>query len=307
MEQKQLSEDLARIRQVFNLDEILKDLNQDITVKYYTDSEWGYRHFHSQQGCVHLALNYDGKFDERGYYEQPRWVSGQIEELQAQNVLELGSGKGFNSCFLAQQHPDVRFTGKDITPVHVAIAQKKAKPFKNVRFQIGNFNQLPFKAQTFDLIFAVDCLCHAGEPQVALAEIYRVLKPKGRAVIFDGYRIQNFSEKNSDLQLATALVEVAMGVNQGFCPLRTWKQAIASVGLTPIAEENLSHAIEPNMKKLQQLARKYYRKNWRGTMMRFLLPKYLMRNSIAGLLMPYTIVPQNGTLAYYATIVERPI
>lgn len=96
-----MGKDLARIRQVFNLEEILKDFNKAITVKYDTESEWGYRNFHFPQGCVHLALNYDGKFDEQGYYEQPRWVSGQIEEVQAQNVLKSGSGKGFNSLFLA--------------------------------------------------------------------------------------------------------------------------------------------------------------------------------------------------------------
>lgn len=189
-----LTEALSKVRQIFNVNRVLQDFSRDITVPYYTQSEYGYSKFHSQQDCVHLALNEDGIFSEEGYYGQPRTVSAQIQAIGARQVLELGSGKGFNSSFLAQEHPEVQFQGFDLTPLHVSLANKKAAALSNLTFQVGDFNLLPFPDQSFDIIFGVDCLCHAQEAQITLAKIRRVLKPDGRLVVFDGYREPGFDQ-----------------------------------------------------------------------------------------------------------------
>ena len=95
-----------------------------------------------------MAMNYNGILNEDGYYEQARIVSRHIDELHADNVLELASGKGFNSVFLARQYPHVRFRGIDITPSHVSQAQSRATGLTNLSFEIGNFQALSFGTQT---------------------------------------------------------------------------------------------------------------------------------------------------------------
>ncbi|MGL5065376.1 MAG: class I SAM-dependent methyltransferase [Microcoleus sp.] len=300
-----LSERLDRIDKLFGCDRILKEFDANITVPYYTQSECGYRLYHSQQDAIHLALNFDGVFKADGYYVQPQIVSAQIDRLDAKDVLEIGCGKGFNSNFLGQQHPDVKFTGVDLTPLHVKIAAEKARNLKNLSFQIGDFNKLDFPDRSFDIVFAFECLCHAKQPELPLKEIFRILRPGGRAIVFDGYRKAQITTFSRELQLATCLTETSMAVQHGFAEIDNWLDTAKFAGFSVEESEDLSWATMPTLARLKKLSLKFLQLSWRAKVIAFLLPKYLVRNSIAGLLMECVLDPQAGSCSYYKVILER--
>ena len=225
-----LEDAIAEIDNVFGCDAILKELDTDFTISYYTQSEWLYRTYHSSEDAIHMALNPDGVFDPDGYYAQPRLVAEKISELDAKNVLELGCGKGFNSCFLAQQYPAVQFTGIDLTPLHIKIASRKGHKFSNLSFQQGNFNHLNFLDQSFDIVFAFECLCYASPMEIALAEIFRVLRPGGQLIIFDGYRQIKLEKLPKLVQTAIQLTEMSMAVSHGFVEVDNWNTMAQSIG-----------------------------------------------------------------------------
>jgi hypothetical protein len=103
-----LKESLATISRIFDLDSLLDaDVDSRFITKYYIDSNLGYRWFHSADGSIHMALNYDGSFAIAGYYGQAELVAHHIEELRPEFVLELASGQGFNSLYLAKKYPEV--------------------------------------------------------------------------------------------------------------------------------------------------------------------------------------------------------
>ncbi|WP_448573810.1 class I SAM-dependent methyltransferase [Trichothermofontia sp.] len=297
---------LALVQRYFPCDRILADYDRDITVRYYTESEPGYRKYHSLRDCVHFALNEDGVFDPDGYYGQPRSVSEQIQAIKASQVLELGSGKGFNSLFLAQHHPEVQFRGVDLTPRHVQIACQKAAQVPNLAFQVGDFNQLDLPNQSIDLAFGVDCLCHAADSQTVLAELYRVLRPGGRLVVFDGYRKADLATFSPEMQLAMQLTEVTMAVRHGFPVLADWLAVAESVGFTAIVQQDKTQAILPNLYEVQALAKRYFRHPWRAKLLQWVLPKYLVRNAIAGLLLPLVCDAQTGAFSYQQLVLEIP-
>jgi arsenite methyltransferase len=300
-----LSENLEQIDKLFGCDRILKEFDTNITVPYYTQSEWGYRFYHSEQDAIHMALNFDGVFKTEGYYIQPQIVSAQIDRLAAKNVLEIGCGKGFNSKFLAVQHPNVKFTGVDLTPLHIKIAEEKARNLKNLSFQIGDFNQLNFPDASFDIVFAFECLCHAKQPETPLKEIFRILRPGGRAIVFDGYRKGKLTTFSRELQVATCLTETSMAVQQGFAEFENWLALANSAGFNLEQSKDLSFAIVPTLARLNRLAVKFLQSSWRAQIITFLLPRYLVRNSIAGLLMKFIFEPQAGSCGYYQVILER--
>ncbi|MDB9347248.1 class I SAM-dependent methyltransferase [Nodularia spumigena] len=302
-----LADAIAKIDWLFGCESVLKEFNSDVTVSYYTQSEWGYQIYHSGQNAIHMALNPDGVFHPDGYYAQPRVVAEQIRELDAKNVLELGCGKGFNSCFLAEQYPEVKFTGIDITSAHIKIARSQAEQFSNLSFQEGNFNQLNFLDQSFDIVFAFECLCHASPDEIPLGEIFRVLRPGGKLIVFDGYRKIQLEQLPQLLQTATQLVEVSMAVRHGFSEIDHWNTIAQSIGFRVQVIEDVSSSIQPTLLKLQKLSLKLFSLSWKAKILAYLLPKYLVRNSIAGLLMPFTVSPKGEAFGYYKLILERPL
>jgi arsenite methyltransferase len=302
-----LADAIAKIDWLFGCEAILKEFDADATISYYTQSEWGYQMYHSKEDAIHMALNPDGIFDPDGYYAQPRAVGEKISELNAKTVLELGCGKGFNSCFLAEQYPEVQFTGIDLTRSHIEIARRKADKFPNLSFQEGDFNRLNFLDQSLDIVFAFECLCHASEAEIPLSEIFRVLRPGGQLIVFDGYRQIKFTQLPELVQTATQLVEISMAVRHGFSEINDWNAIAQSIGFRVQSIEDISFAIQPTLLKLQKLSLKVFSLSWKIKILIHLLPKYLIRNSIAGLLMPFMVSPKGEAFGYYKLILERPL
>lgn len=300
---KELKKYLNKISRVFDIDSISRQaIDTEYVVDYYQQSDHGYRTFHSAEGSVHMSLNFDGVFNKDGYYEQASIVSKSINELSAKRVLELGSGKGFNSIVLAKHNPGVEFIGIDLVLLYVSQAQEKGKWLTNLRFQIGNFQALEFASQTFDLLFEVESICHAKDMKLALSESYRVLKPGGRFILFDGFRKPGFEQLEANLQIASKLAEVSMAVDHSWI-IEEWIDVAREVGFKEIEVRDISFAIMPNLTKFQILARGYFKYPRVARALLRRISPHLIRNSIAGLLMPFTI--EAGAQGYYMITLER--
>ena len=295
---------LNKIDRIFSINSLLgQKIDDEFVVDYYEDSNLGYRYFHSVEGSVHMALNFDGKFDKDGYYEQAKIVSKQIESIDAKIVLELGCGKGFNSIFLAKKFPNVDLTGIDLTPAHLNQAIESGRNFPNLIFKQGNFQMLEFADKSFNLLFEVESICHASDMKIALSEAFRVLKPGGRIVFFDGFRQPGFSNQSEDTKLASQLVEASMAIEKPWL-INEWLGLAREVGFLEIKVDDISQAIMPNLAKFQFLARGYFKFPNLSRVILKVIPANLVKNSIAGLLMPFTITA--GAQAYYLIILERP-
>ncbi len=319
-----LSDSLKRIAAVFDLDRLLAshadhqpllgptgaatppvpELHRWVT-EYYRQSEVGYRKYHSEQGSIHMAINEGDRFDPAGYYVQPTAIAQEIQRLSAQTVLEVGSGKGFNSRFLATQFPQIQFRGIDLTPRHVALAQHTAQALPNLQFQLGDFNQTGLATESVDLVFGVDCLCHANDLAQVLQELHRVLRPGGRLILFDGYRTPDFEHHPPDLQRAAQLVELGMAVPMGFRTVDTWLQTAQVQGFSTIATTNHTAGILPTLRRLQALSYRFFKRPWRAKLLKLWLPPYLCKNAIAGLLMPFTCDLTHGAHQYHQLVLEK--
>jgi SAM-dependent methyltransferase len=104
-------------------------------------------------------------------------------------VLEVGCGPGHLSTRLAHHHGfDV--TGLDLDPAMIARAQANADRPRNgdqrrPSFLVGNVASLAFPDGSFDLVVSTLSMHHWADPTAGLAEIGRVLRPGGRALIWD--------------------------------------------------------------------------------------------------------------------------
>ena len=106
-----------------------------------------------------------------------------LADLAGKTVLEIGPGGGGHSA-LFQQH-GASVVAMDITPERVASTAHKLAMVKNGegRAYQGDGENLPFRDNSFDIVYSNGVLHHSENTDRCIEEVYRVLKPGGRAVI----------------------------------------------------------------------------------------------------------------------------
>jgi phosphatidylethanolamine/phosphatidyl-N-methylethanolamine N-methyltransferase len=106
------------------------------------------------------------------------------QELQSEFVLlDLAAGTGLLALKIAPQVKKVY--GVDISAEMVGQAKVKARASRisNVEFSVGDAYRLPFASTMFDVVVISNALHVMLEPERALSEAYRVLKPDGRLIV----------------------------------------------------------------------------------------------------------------------------
>lgn len=106
---------------------------------------------------------------------------------QGSLVLDAGCGEGHTAMRLAERF-GLQVEGIDLLDSNVGRGQglvRRRGLAQRVRLQIGDYTSLPFADETFDGIYTIEALVHAPEPQSALKEFLRVLKPGGKLVLFE--------------------------------------------------------------------------------------------------------------------------
>ena len=102
-------------------------------------------------------------------------------------VLEVGCGPGHLSIRLAHEY-GLDVTGLDLDPAMIERARANADRAGNERlpsFVVGDVASLPFPDESFDLVVSTMSMHHWANPTAGLAEIDRVLRPGGRALVWD--------------------------------------------------------------------------------------------------------------------------
>src|ERR1700721_1645436 len=108
-------------------------------------------------------------------------------------VLEVAPGPGFLSSEWAKGGLPVRAV--DISRTFVEIARSNAAAEGvDVRFQLGNAAALPLEDASVDFVVCRAAFKNFSEPQKALMEMRRVLRPGGQALLIDMRRDASMGE-----------------------------------------------------------------------------------------------------------------
>lgn len=107
------------------------------------------------------------------------WVADLIRQHFTANdtpILDIGCGGGFLSNHLAQA--GFRVMGLDASAGSLRIAQRYDAT-SSAWYVEGNAYHLPYDAETFQAVCAMDFLEHVEAPAIVVAEAARVLRPGG--------------------------------------------------------------------------------------------------------------------------------
>ncbi len=108
-----------------------------------------------------------------------------LEIPKGARILDIATGHGEPAITLAERMGNaVTVTGVDLSPKMVELANARAKRRGvRVRFQVGDAEAPPFADASFDVVTCRFGLQIFTEPEKAIAEMRRVLKPGGQAGI----------------------------------------------------------------------------------------------------------------------------
>jgi ubiquinone/menaquinone biosynthesis C-methylase UbiE len=113
------------------------------------------------------------------------WIVDALPLNKEFRVLDVAAGTGHLSRAIAPHVSEV--IAIDITPEMLAYARQEItrKNLNNLSFDQGNAENLPYKANCFDLVVSRLAIHHFRKPMIQLGEMVRVCKPNHRIGIID--------------------------------------------------------------------------------------------------------------------------
>ena len=162
---------------------------------------------------------------ESGHGDVVRQVIAKMRFRAGQQILDLGCGNGWATRILAKSSAGSSAVGIDVAPAMVARAEQSTSLTIRARFEIARFEELPFRDASFDKAFSMEAIYYAVDLGRALAEVHRVLKPKGTIdFVIDCYA------ESASTQGWSALV----GLHMHCIGESSWRDALSRAGFTAI-------------------------------------------------------------------------
>lgn len=104
-------------------------------------------------------------------------------DFQNKDVLEIGIGQGADAMQIVKR--GANYHGIDLTETSVCRIKERFEyfniPYKEV--QVANAENIPYPENTFDIVYTHGVIHHSPNIEKIVDEIYRVLKPNGKAVV----------------------------------------------------------------------------------------------------------------------------
>lgn len=96
-------------------------------------------------------------------------------------LLDLGCGNGAYTLEMAREAASVAAVDVEAERLHEFAARTDG--VANVRISRAAGEHLPFRSDEFDVVFCIETLEHVADEEATLAEIRRVLRPRGKLLL----------------------------------------------------------------------------------------------------------------------------
>lgn len=229
--------------------------NKDI-IRYYDLTEFHYRlHWNLDQS---RSLHY-GYWDRstKNFHEAllniNRVLASKVDITPADHVLDAGCGIGGSSLWLAK-NIGCKVTGIALNSKQLETGKKisSQENLNNlVSFCEADFTNTGFESSSFNVVWAIESVCHARDKSAFIKEAFRLLKPGGRLILCDYFKKAALSPNESKI--------INRWINgwaiDDIPVLKEFMEMIREAGFINPGTENATMAILPSSKRM---AKAYY-------------------------------------------------
>ncbi len=123
------------------------------------------------------------RYEEGVYGNRVAWITKYLQGVSGKLVLDAGSGMGFFSE--AARSEGARVVSLDFSPAALRVYRRRVAQTGPAQRTLlaGSVEELPFPDGCFDFAMAIDVIEHLYQPKLLLSELFRVLRPGGRAIV----------------------------------------------------------------------------------------------------------------------------
>lgn len=186
----------------------------NILSRFWRDDDWRFMNYGFIPEGAPFALKPEDEKERPfiGLYQQA--VDGL--PVAGARVLEIGSGRGGGSRYIARYHAPASVIGLDYSPQTVRLAQRLNVGTRGLSFRVGDAEKLPFPDGCFDLVVNIESSHCYADVAAFSREVSRVLAPGGWFTF-------------ADMRASSMLAEL--------------DRQLAAPGLELVAEQNISAGV----------------------------------------------------------------
>lgn len=225
-------------------------------VAYYTAAQFDYRVFWRLRS--QMAMHY-GYWDSTtrtlaAALRRENEVLAEWAGIRASDrVLDAGCGVGGSAIYLGRTI-GCRVLGITLSPSQVQTAMRNAERSKVsglVGFEVRDFVATGLPDASFDVVWAIESVCHAERKSDFLREAHRLLRPGGRLIVADGFALKN----ELSLDEAALMQSWLDGWRvPAIATVEHFRSDIRAAGFDVAREQDATQNVLPSSKRLFRLA-----------------------------------------------------
>ncbi|KAG7353351.1 type 11 methyltransferase [Nitzschia inconspicua] len=180
----------------------------------------GYLDLHAAKDVEIRTLNYKSLVN--AYYDLATATRRHEYQLAAKlnvtregHVLDVGCGIGGPMRNIAR-FLSCKITGLTLNPYQVdrgnEIGARDPTVADKTQLVQGDFMDLPFEPNTFQAAYAIEATCHAPDRVQCYKQVYDVLEPGGRFVLYEWCMTDKFDPNNEEHQVLKKKIEEGNGL-----------------------------------------------------------------------------------------------
>jgi cyclopropane fatty-acyl-phospholipid synthase-like methyltransferase len=212
-------------------------------------------HVDSESHALHYGFWYKGtRTLKQALLNTNGFLAEKAQIRPDAKILDAGCGIGGSSIWIAK-NLKANVVGLALTEKEINKAKRLSRlngTDKLTTFFVRDFIRTEFEEESFDIIWAIESICHAADKKRFLTESFRILKKHGRIVLADGFLLRGPRDEKERQFLEEFLEGLVL---PNLANTETFKKDLETAGFRNVRMWEKTQEILPSSKRIYIISR----------------------------------------------------